>query len=376
MTDKKSKEKKAVINPIVYFADIAVENLEQKKTLPDKFRRMLGRFKLREKVDGKKVAIKMHFGSGIGYTTIHPVFIRILVEELKKAGAIQIAVMDRRPEDGVARGYTPEVLGCNVISAFGETGSYLYKEKVGFKELDYAFFGGETVDCDYFIDLSHIKGHGSCGFGGAMKNIAMGVVPDKTRMKLHHLEGGISYDPEKCDMCKKCIESCPNDAIWLKGSKKDKRINMFHNCTYCQHCILICPNHALDVDDRKFTDFSKGMARVTKAFLKKFDPENLLFINFLLDITIFCDCWGFSTASLVPDIGIVASQDMVAAETASLDMIKTENLLPNGMPKNHELLEGDGHLFERIHAKDPYHMLHELEKIYDCSTKYELKEVK
>ncbi|MCP4727414.1 MAG: DUF362 domain-containing protein, partial [bacterium] len=332
---KKVQNKK----PTVYFADIAVKNLEQKLTLPAKFKRMLGRFKLKEKVEGKKVAIKMHFGSGIGYTTIHPVFIRILIEELKKAGAAQISVMDRKAEDGIPRGYTPEVLGCNVISTFGDTGKYLYKEKIGFKELDYALFGGEAVDCDFFIDLSHIKGHGSCGFGGAMKNIAMGVVPNETRMKLHHLEGGISYDAEKCDMCKKCIESCPNNAIWLEGTKKDKRVNIFHNCTYCQHCILICPNHALDVDDRKFVDFSKGMARVTKKFLEKFEPENLLFINFLLDITIFCDCWGFTTASLVPDIGITASDDIAAVETASLDMIKTEDLIPNGMPGNRELLD-------------------------------------
>ncbi|MCP4724735.1 MAG: 4Fe-4S ferredoxin, partial [bacterium] len=78
----------------------------------------------------------------------------------------------------------------------------------------------------------------------------------------------------------------------------------------------------------------------------------------------------------VPDIGITASDDIAAVETASLDMIKTEDLIPNGMPGNRELLDEGDHLFERIHAKDPYHMLRELEKIYDCSSNYTLKEVK
>ena len=365
---------------IVYFADIAVDALEVNKTLPAKFRRMLRRFKLGERIEGKRVAIKMHFGGDIGYTTIHPVFIRLLVEELQRAGATRITAMDNKVEDGLPRGYTSEVLDCEMVSTFGNTGKYLYREEIGYKGLDFAEFGGEAYDCDFFIDLAHIKGHGSCGFGGSLKNIAMGVVNQVTRGKLHRLEGGIVHDPEKCTLCKKCIEACPNNAAsFVKDEntdKEEKRFVMFHDCTYCQHCVLTCPEGALSLDEHEFGDFAQGMALVTAKFLERFDPDDLLFINVLTNITMFCDCWGMSTASLVPDIGILVSKDIVAIETASLDMIKTENLLANGLPKGRELLDREGHLFEKIHGKDPYLMVKYLGEMGKGAMEYRIKEVK
>jgi len=358
----------------VYFADIAYAKPEPNLTLPPKFERLLSQLDLPAKVKGKAVGIKMHFGGGTGYTTIHPVFLRILIKALKDAGAKTVKCMDgTSPESGIARGYTREVLGCEVVSCFGATGKYVCREKIGFKSLDVALLGGEACDCDFFIDLAHIKGHGCCGFGGCLKNIAMGVTPGETRGKIHRLEGGISYDRKKCIFCKKCIAECKNEAI--SGDEKEKCIEFFfHNCTYCQHCIMVCPVHALTMQKRTFEDFSQGMAKVTAAFLKKFAPENLLFLNFLLDITIYCDCWGMSTPSLVPDIGILCSTDIVAIETAALDMIKTDQLLPNGLPKGKKLHKGR-HLFERIHGKDPYLMLRYLEHYYGGSSTYSLKDV-
>ena len=81
-----------------------------------------------------------------------------------------------------------------------------------------------------------------------------------------------------------------------------------------------------------------------------------------------------STAALVPDIGILASEDIVAVEAASLDLIKTGNLLANGLPKGRELREG-GHLFEKIHGKDPYLMLRYLQKENGGSLQYSLREI-
>lgn len=364
----------------VYFADIAVEALEPNKTLPAKFKRMLKRFKLKERVKGRRVGIKMHFGGNLGYTTIHPIFVRLLVEELKEAGAARIAAMDNKPQDGLPRGYTPEILGCEVISCFGTSGKYLHREDIGFRDFDYAELGGEATDCDFFIDLSHVKGHGACGFGGAMKNIAMGVVNQPTRRKLHHLEGGITHDPDKCTLCLKCVDNCPNNAIKFNTDEagkivKSKRLVFYHDCTYCQHCILLCPEHALSLDGKHFHDFAEGMALVSQRFLDKFKPEDTLFINFLLNITILCDCWGLSTAAIVPDIGILASEDIIAIEHASLDMIKEENLLPNGLPKGRELVDNGGHLFERIHGKDPYLMVKKLGEKLGMSGEYRIKEV-
>ena len=359
----------------VLFADIAVAAMETKHTLPAKFQRMLKKIFPDSFLSGKKVAVKMHFGGNIGYTTIHPVFVRILVQALKDSGAASIKAMDNNPADGVPRGYTEEVLGCQVVSCFGADGKHLRPEKIGFRSLDEALIGGELLDCDVFVDLAHVKGHGEAGFGGAIKNIGMGAVPGETRRKIHRLEGGLVIDRRKCVFCRKCYDACPNRAIILDEEKK--QINIFyHHCTYCRHCVLACPKKAIALEDRRFEDFTRGLALVTAAFLKKFRPEDVYFINFLTDITVFCDCWGLSTASLVPDIGILASRDIAAIETASLDMIKTENLLANGLPKGRKLLKQGRHLFEKIHAKDPYLVISQLKELYSCSSDYEIKEIR
>ena len=372
MTQEHTSHKKETL----LFADAAVESLERDKTLPIKFGRMLKRIKLTGKVKDKHVVIKMHLGEDIGYTTIHPIFVRILVQSVNKAGARSVKIIDGRdPAHGIPRGYTSEVLGCPVVSCFGESGKHYYREPIGFRELDEALFSGEALDSDFFIDLSHVKGHGDCGFGGALKNIAMGAIPPETRRKIHHLEGGLTIDRDKCVYCLKCFEACPNEAI-LKNDEKKEITFFFHHCTYCQHCVMVCPEEAIEMENRRFEDFSRGMALVTAAFLKKFKPENLLFINFLTDITMYCDCWGFSSPSLVPDIGILLGEDIAAVDTASLDMIKTENLLPNGLPKNRTLLDTGTHLFEKIHAKDPYLMINYLKEYYDCTKEYKIVEVR
>jgi len=366
-------KKKSSPRSLVHFADVQVTAMEAEKTLPAKFRRLLKGLDLKQRVAGANVGIKMHFGGGIGYTTIPPVFIRILVEELYAAGAKKIRAMDSNPEDGLARGYTKEVLGCEVISTFGSTRKYLVKEEIGYKTLDSVEFGGEALHSDVLIDLSHVKGHGACGFGGALKNIAMGITPPSSRGKLHNLEGGLTYDAGKCTYCLKCFKECKNSAIRRNDAEKSVSF-FFHNCTFCQHCIMICPVKAIRMENRKFCDFAEGMAQVTAAFLGHFKPEQLLFINVLTQITMYCDCWGLSTPALVPDIGILASDDIVAVETASLDLIRTENLLPNGLPKGRELMAGKGHLFEKLHGKDPYEMIRRLQKHHGGNSSYELKE--
>jgi uncharacterized protein len=358
----------------VHFADVGFPRIEGEHTLPAKFERLLKQVIVPERIKGRSVGIRMHFGGGTGYTTIPTVFVRLLVKAVKDAGARSVFAMDNDPDSGIARGYTREVLGCEVVSTFGATRKYLYREKIGYKTYDAAEFGGEAVDCDFFIDFSHVKGHGACGFGGAMKNIAMGVVTGTTRGKIHHLEGGISYDKSKCTFCKKCFKECKNGAISV--DEKTRTVNhFFHHCTYCQHCILICPTKALTMEGRTFDDFAEGMALTTAAFLKKHRPEDMLFINLLTSITIFCDCWGMSTPPVVPDIGVLASSDPVAVDTASLDLVKVEDLLPQGLPKGRELAKGK-HLFEKLHGKDPYLMLRSLEKLGCGTTKYELVLVK
>ncbi|MBR6808925.1 MAG: 4Fe-4S ferredoxin, partial [Clostridia bacterium] len=64
----------------VLFSSMAYARYEAGQTLPAKFERMLKQSGLAEKVKGKKVAIKMHIGDDVTYSTIPPVFVRSLVK--------------------------------------------------------------------------------------------------------------------------------------------------------------------------------------------------------------------------------------------------------------------------------------------------------
>ena len=131
--------------PELLFADAAVTALEKNKSLPAKFERMLKRMTLSDRVGGKSVPVKMHLGGGIGFTTIHPVFVRILVDAIKDAGASSVKIIDGKdPSSGLARGYTEEVLGCPIVNCFGESGSEWEPTEIGFKNLDEA--GTEWLD--------------------------------------------------------------------------------------------------------------------------------------------------------------------------------------------------------------------------------------
>jgi len=336
----------------VYFADARVREMIPDKTLPAKFQRLLRKLDLASTVKGRRVAVKMHFGGSMGYTTLPPLFVRLLVQECKQAGAASVTVMDNQTWGALARGYTPEVIGAPIVQCEGASGKYLYRKKIGFKTLKSVEFGGNAWDAEAFIDLSHFKAHGECGFGGAIKNIAMGCVNQRTRAAIHRLEGGIVWDREKCIHCQKCIQQCPNKAN--RFDAKGNYLILYHHCTFCQHCILVCPKGALKLDKEDFDTFQEGLARVAAAFLKHFKPDRVLFINVLLDITIYCDCWGLSSPALVPDIGILAGRSIVAVEQASLDKIKVSKLMPEGLPIGRKLARRTGHLFYRIHAKDPY----------------------
>jgi hypothetical protein len=233
---------------------------------------------------------------------------------------------------------------------------------------------GSILDAPCLINFSHVKGHGDCGYGGACKNIAMGCVDGPTRGAIHALEGGIEWDAEKCTLCGKCVKACDTGAISI--DKKQKKLSIFfHHCRYCRHCITACPRDALKMSDRDgFRFFQEGMALVTKTVMDSFDPSRVLHINLLTNITMVCDCWGFSSPSMVPDIGVMASQDMVALERASVDAIKVENFIPGTLIGGRGLGDGE-HLLEKVHGKDPYVQIDALERRGVGTTKYKIAEV-
>ncbi len=358
----------------VYFAPMAFSKYEASQTLPEKFSRMLSACGLGEAVRGKKVAIKMHVGDGVSYSTIPPVFVRKLVQFVQDSGGecfiTDHYIAHRRPHE---RGYSEAGLGCPVLDDCGYFGKYFYTVEADYKKLRHIDVAGLIYDADFMIDFSHVKGHGACGYGGACKNIAMGCVTDRTRHEIHSLEGGLLWDPDKCIHCNKCLGACNHYANHF-GEDGAYHVN-YHNCTLCQHCVKVCPTNAITLDSHDYTDFQTGMALCTKAVCDTFAPGNIFYINVLTQITALCDCWGMTTPALVPDIGIMSGWDMVSLEQASVDAVKMENLIPQGIPDGMELRE-DGHLFYRLHGKDPYVQIEKLEEAGLGTKEYTLTLIK
>jgi len=331
---------------------MAYTRYDAQQTLPAKFERILRSGGLGARVKDKSVAIKIHAGGNLNYSTVPPLFLRIAADFVREAGGRPFFCDHylhwRNPE---RRGYTEEALGAPVLEICGYLGKYYYEKPVQLHSFRHCDVAGLINDVDFLIDFSHVKGHGCCGYGGACKNIAMGCVTDRTRGEIHSLEGGITWDGSKCTHCGACLGACNHFANGFDAEGKYE-YNM-HHCTLCQHCIKVCPTGALTLSESNYSRFQQGMALCTKTVLDTFGPGNVYYINLLTQITALCDCWGMTTPSLVPDLGLLASDDIVAIEQASLDLIKFEDLIPAGVPQGMEL-GASGHLFERLHGKDPY----------------------
>jgi uncharacterized Fe-S center protein len=366
------------MNARLLFASYAPKTLEPVNSIGNKFVRLLNKLDLPSIVGGRTVAVKMHLGGGGGFSTIHPYFVRKLIAAVRSAGAKDVFVTDLRDDTvgAIDRGYTEEVLGCRIVTVCGDDDSDFKSFPVNppFHRMSKIELSGAILRAEVLIDFSHIKGHGVCGFGGASKNLSMGAVTSFMRQTLHSLEGGLIWDKDKCTHCGSCITHCPNHAMQFNANK-ELEVN-YHNCKFCQHCALICPTKAIKMTPGGYLDFQKGMAMTSAKLLEHFPGNRKLFINMLMDTTIFCDCWGMTTPRLIPDIGILVGNDIVAVEQATLDLIDREELIPKSLPPNWELSQDRSkHLFERIHGKDPYAVVRNLEALGCGTTAYELEEV-
>jgi uncharacterized protein len=355
----------------VLFAPAHLDRLASEASLPSKFNRLLKRAKFEKYFADKSVCIKMHLGGGLGIYTLHPLFVRQVVAAIKAVGGRPF-VTDG-PGAALAaweRGYTQEVLGCPVLPASGVADKYLYSEDVGYESLDRVELCGNVVDADALLVLSHGKGHGHSAFGGAIKNIAMGCVSGRTRGMIHGLMSGVfEWDSEKCTHCYQCRDNCPTGVISFAGNGEFNF--MEHHCRYCMHCTTACPVGALKIDQSRFHHFQMAMAWATKKCLERFERNSVYYITVIKDVTPLCDCWGWSTQPIIPDVGIVGTDDIVAVEQAALDLIDTVDYIPGTLPDQMKLGK-KGHLLQRVHAKDPYEQVRCCEELKLGKSEYNL----
>jgi len=333
-----------------------------------------------------KVAIKMHLGFRDGYQTIPVFFVRRIVEAIKKAGGYPfITDNPTAVYNAYMRGYTQETCGCPIIPIAGVKDGYTTSVKIDFKGVKSLDLGGALKDADVLVDLTHAKGHGACGYGGAIKNLALGGYSGMSRwMKIHGVSQVDKYwDKEKGtpEHAKRLVDSCPYGALRYDEAQSNL-IRNYHDCHQCFTCLELDQGvEALKVPRESYSAFQEMMAIAASEALKTFRPNKVFYLSFLLQITTFCDCLGMGQPPVVNDIGVLGSKDIVAIETATLDLIKKEGIIEKAIPPflKHVNLNADEdlHPFTRLHGpyKDPYEAVRYIEKLGLGTSQYELIEI-
>ncbi|MDO4586724.1 MAG: DUF362 domain-containing protein [Planctomycetia bacterium] len=261
--------------PIVYFT---------RKITPEKLVEIY--LILDRKLPGK-VAVKVHSGEPGGHHFIQPKFMKSLVDllqgtivECNTAYEGRRDTTEKHNKVMEEHGFT-KIAPVDIMDADGE----LELPVSNGKQLKTNYVGSHLQDYDSMLVLSHFKGHLMGGFGGALKNMSIGIASAHGKALIHG-----AGDP-----------------------------NVFWDC-----------------DQDKFLE---AMADADKSIMDYLE-DRLAFINIMKDLSVDCDCDANPHAPEMDDIGILASLDPVALDQACVDLIyrsddKGKNSLIKRMEDKH-----------------------------------------
>ena len=286
--------------PAVYFIEeITPENLVR-------IYEALGR-----KAEGR-VAVKVSTGEPGGHNFLQPTLIADLVHkvggtivECNTAYGGGRSDTENHLKAAADHGFT-SIADVDIMDADGAValpvkgGRHLKEDLVGRNYLNY----------DFTVILSHFKGHAMGGFGGAIKNMSIGIASSKGK-------------------------------AWIHSAGKTKNQNEVWGDLPAQD------------------DFLESMAEAAKA-VADHCGDKILYISVANNLSVDCDCDSSPEDPKMGDIGILASLDPVALDKACVDMVRAS--------KDH----GKIHLIERIDSRHGMHTLDYGEKIGLGSQEYRL----
>ncbi len=323
----------------VYFIDLRAT---PKENLVSKLGRLVDITGLSETIKERElVAVKLHFGELGNTAFIRPLFIRKIVESIKGIGGFPFLTdantlyagtrsdSPRHLTTAIQNGFAYSVVDAPLIIADGLRGKSETAVTVNQKRFKRVYIGTDIVEADALISVAHFKGHELSGFGGTIKNLGMGCASRKGKLAQHSTVAPKVIE-EKCVGCGDCISHCSQNALALVD---EKAVLDSKKCIGCGECILVCPNEAIQIQwDQAIPVFLENMVEYTMGVLKG-KEDKTLFLNFITNVSPACDCYGYNDAPIVRDIGIVASKDPVAIDQASVDLVNSEQALPDSCLK-------------------------------------------
>ncbi len=325
--------------------------------------------KVVEKIDKSKlkgkVGIKVHFGERGNKTHLNPEIAKKVYDKVSSLGfeatLVECNVLYKGSRTNsadhleTAKDHGFDFAPIEILD--GPTGKDELRLPVKKGSIKEAKVGSGLEKYDSLIVLSHFKGHVSSGFGGAFKNLGMGL---GSRAGKLHMHAGIGPDinKEKCTSCGICIDNCDVDAISIteKGAEIDSE-----KCIECAMCVAVCNFGAVQIPwsgstnkrlQEKIVDYSEAIINYLEG--------NLIYINVLEKITEHCDCMGKEMNPIMDDVGILISNDPVSVDKASLNLV-------NKKSNNH---------FEKINSVSNEHKIDYAESLDLGNKNYQIKELK
>ena len=297
-----SAERSAEPSKVYMFSEISSENLV-------KIYEALGR-----KAEGK-VAVKLSTGEPGNNNFLNPDLIKDLVQkvggtivECNTAYGGGRADTEKHLKAAADHGFTA-IAPVDIMDADGQVALPVE----GGRHLKEDYVGSHYPDYDFTVVLSHFKGHPMGGFGGAIKNISIGIASSAGKAWIH--SAGKTMDQQK---------------VWSDLPPQDH--------------------------------FLESMAEAAKA-ITDHCGDNILYISVANNLSVDCDCVATPEDPKMGDIGILASLDPVALDMACTDLVRSSS--------DH----GKIHLIERIDSRNGMHTLEYAEQLGMGSRKYELIEL-
>jgi uncharacterized Fe-S center protein len=330
-------------------------------SLPEKLQKLIRKAGIGQiDMDGKFVAIKMHFGELGNIAYLRPNYAKAVADVVKELGGKPFLTDCNTLYPGSRKnaldhlycaevnGFNPMTTGCQIIIGDGLRGTDDVEVPVeGATYCKTAFIGRAVMDADVFISLTHFKGHEATGFGGTLKNIGMGCGSRAGKMQQHN-DGKPHVDPDLCRACHRCASECGSDAISYETGKAVINQDL---CKGCGRCIGACAFDAISNDNENANEIlGCKIAEYTKAVV---DGRPCFHISLITDVSPNCDCHGENDAPILPNIGMLASFDPVALDQACVDLCEKAEPIRNSQLGDNLAKPGWHHYHDHFMDSNP-----------------------
>lgn len=259
-----------------------------------------------------KVAIKLHSGEQGNQNYLRPEFVKSIIEKIKGTVVECNTAYDGARDTTEKHTKLMEAHGWSKyfnVDILDSEGPDKILEIPNGKVIKKDYVGKNIDNYDSMLVISHFKGHPMGGYGGALKQLSIGVASGYGKRYIH------------------CV-----------GKENGTYEEMFK------------------VDQSKFLE---AMADSASAVAKKFE-NNIAYINVMCNLSVDCDCCSVAEDPCMKDIGILASLDPIAIDQACIDLIYNSED------------PGKEHFIERVESKKGIHTIEVASELGFGTREYEL----